>query len=42
MQEYEKNQAALKLMSELEKGRVSGEKEAWSTIEEAKEKLDIV
>jgi hypothetical protein len=42
IQEYEKNHAALKLMSELEKGRVSGEKEGWSTIDEARKKLDVV
>jgi antitoxin (DNA-binding transcriptional repressor) of toxin-antitoxin stability system len=40
MREYEKTQAALKLMSELEKGRVSGEKEGWSTLEEAKKEFD--
>ncbi|MDR1128034.1 MAG: prevent-host-death protein [Treponema sp.] len=42
MREYEKTQAALKLMSELEKGRISGEKEGWSTLEDAKKKLGII
>jgi prevent-host-death family protein len=36
MEEYEKTQAAIKLMSELEKGRISGEQEGWSTIEEVR------
>jgi antitoxin (DNA-binding transcriptional repressor) of toxin-antitoxin stability system len=42
MQEYEKTRAALKLMSELEKGRISGEKEGWSTLEETQKKLGAI
>jgi prevent-host-death family protein len=41
MREYEKTQAALKLMSELEKGRISGEKEGWSTLEETRKEFGL-
>ncbi len=34
MQDYEKTQAALRLMSELLKGRKSGETEGWLTPDE--------
>jgi prevent-host-death family protein len=33
MDDYEKTQASMKLMSELAKGRKSGEEEGWETIE---------
>jgi prevent-host-death family protein len=41
IEEYEKTQSALKLMSELEKGRISGEQEGWVTLEEVKKEFDI-
>ena len=41
MEDYEKNQAAIKLMMELEKGRISGEKEGWSTLEEVRKEFGI-
>lgn len=41
MHDYEKTQAMLRLMSELEKGRRSGEEEGWLTIEEVEEHLGI-
>lgn len=41
MEEYEKTQAAIKLFSELEKGRVSGEKEGWYTPDEVKQELGL-
>ena len=34
MEDYEKKEAAIRLMAELEKGRISGEKEGWQTLEE--------
>ena len=33
MEDYEKTQAGIKLMSELVRGRKSGEDEGWETIE---------
>lgn len=33
MQDYEKNQAALKLLGELAKGRISGEENGWLSLE---------
>ncbi|MDR2728913.1 MAG: hypothetical protein LBB56_07250 [Chitinispirillales bacterium] len=43
MEEYEKKEAAIKLMMELEKGRLSGEKEGWHSLEEIrKEFLSIL
>jgi hypothetical protein len=36
MEEYEKTQAAIKLISELEKGRISGEQEGWYALKEAR------
>lgn len=36
MQEYERTNAALKLMSELEKGRRSGEEQGWFSPEEVR------
>lgn len=37
MHEYEKTQATLRLMSELAKGRKSGEENGWLTPEEVRE-----
>jgi hypothetical protein len=34
-------EAAIKLMAELEKGRLSGEKEGWHTLEKIKEEFGI-
>ena len=36
MEDYEKKESAVKLMIELEKGRVSGEKEGWYTLDEVR------
>mgnify|MGYP001069246067 FL=1 len=36
LREYEKLQATIKLMVELEKGRRSGEKEGWLTVDEVR------
>ena len=41
MEEYEKKEAAIKLMVELEKGRISGEKEGWQTLEEVRKEFGI-
>jgi prevent-host-death family protein len=42
MEDYERKEAAIKLMVELEKGRVSGEKEGWQTLEEVRKEFGIV
>lgn len=42
LRDYEKTQATLKLMSELEKGRRSGEEKGWFSIEEVEKSLGIV
>jgi hypothetical protein len=42
LEDYEKTMAALKLMSELEKGRMSGEQEGWHDLEEVCKELGIV
>ena len=42
IQDYEKIQATLRLMSELAKGRRSGETEGWLTLEEVESHLGIV
>ena len=42
MEEYEKKEAAIKLMMELEKGRISGEKEGWYTLDEIKKEFGLV
>lgn len=34
IEDYQRKEAALKLMSELEKGGISGEKEDWFSLEE--------
>jgi hypothetical protein len=39
--EYEKTRAVLKLIAELEKGRISGEQERWLTLEEIRNEFDI-
>ena len=36
MRDYEKTQATLKLLNELEKGRISGETEGWLSSEEVR------
>jgi len=41
MRDYEKKEAAIKLMMELEKGRTSGEKEGWYTLEELRKEFSI-
>ena len=41
MEEYEKKEAAIKLMLELEKGRISGEKEGWHTLEELRKEFGV-
>jgi prevent-host-death family protein len=41
MQEYEKNQATMKLMTELAKGKQSGEKEGWLNIDEVETALGL-
>lgn len=39
--DYTKTEATLRLLSELEKGRRSGETEGWLTLEEVEESLGI-
>ena len=41
MRDYEKAQATLTLLNELEKGRRSGEKKGWLTLEAVEENLGI-
>ena len=41
LRDYEKTQATLKLMSELEKGRRSGEEKGWLSLEEVEKYLGI-
>ena len=41
MGDYEKKEAAIKLMMELEKGRISGEKEGWYTLEKIRKEFGI-
>ena len=41
MEEYEKTQASVKLMSELAKGRKSGEENGWETIESVEAALGV-
>ena len=41
IEDYEKNEAAFKLMVELDKGRISGENEKWHTLEEVKKEFGI-
>ena len=42
MDEYEKKEATVKLMMELEKGRISGEKEGQHTLEEIRKEFGLV
>ena len=42
MDEYEKKEATVKLMMELEKGRISGEKEGRHTLEEIRKEFGLV
>jgi prevent-host-death family protein len=41
MEDYEKTQAAIKLMSALAKGRHSGEEEGWQALEEVEADLGL-
>lgn len=41
LRDYEKTQATLKLMSELEKGRRSGEEKGWLSLEDVENYLGI-
>ena len=41
IEDYEKKEAAIKLMAELERGRISGEEEGWYSLEEVKMDLGI-
>lgn len=41
MQDYEKTQAALRLMNELAKGRKSGEEKGWLALEAVEENLGL-
>ena len=39
--EIYKEEAVIKLMLELEKGRISGENEGWSSLEEVRQEFGI-
>ena len=41
MQDYERAQATIRLMSEIAKGRRSGEEEGWLSVEEVEKSLGI-
>jgi len=41
MEEYEKKEAAMKLVMELEKGRLSGEREGWHTLEKIRKEFGL-
>ena len=41
MEDYERSKAVIKLMEELEKGRISGEKEAWYSLEEVRKEFGL-
>ena len=41
LEEYEKKEAMIKLMMELEKGRISGEKEGWHKMDEIKMEFGV-
>jgi len=41
LEDYERKEAVLKLMTELEKGRNSGEKEGWYTLDEVRKEFAI-
>lgn len=40
-EEYERTKAALRLMCELEQGRLSGEQDGWLTEEDVRKRLGI-
>ena len=40
IEDYEKKEAAIKLITELEIGRISGEKEGWHTLEEIRKEFN--
>ncbi|MCL2318861.1 MAG: type II toxin-antitoxin system Phd/YefM family antitoxin [Treponema sp.] len=42
MEDYEKKEASIRLISELEKGRISGEKEGWYTLEEIRKEFSSI
>ena len=42
MEEYEKKEAVLRLMMELEKGRISGDKNGWHKLDEIKMEFGIL
>ena len=42
MEEYQKKEAAVKLMVELEKGRISGENEGLYSLEEVRKEFGII
>ena len=42
MEEYEKTQAVLKLLSELSKGERSGNEKGWLTIDDVEKELGII
>jgi prevent-host-death family protein len=41
MEDYEKIQAGIKLMTELSKGRMAGEEQGWETIESIEAALGV-
>lgn len=42
IQDYERTQAALRLMNELAKGRQAGEEKGWLSLEAVEEQLGII
>lgn len=41
IRDYERTQASIRLMKELEKGRISGETEGWLSLEDVEKHLGI-
>ena len=41
MEDYEKMEATIKLFMELEKGRISGDREGWINLDEIKKEFGI-
>ena len=41
IKDYERTQASMRLMKELEKGRISGETEGWLSLEDVEKHLGI-
>ncbi|HCS68189.1 MAG TPA: prevent-host-death protein [Oribacterium sp.] len=41
IKDYERTQASIRLMKELEKGRISGETEGWLSLEDVEKHLGI-